>query len=184
MILKKYSAWIITQGFAFLMFLGIFCKELGPKEIIEFSGYAAFVFLYFVLFLNPLKKIFPNLAFISFFNRYRREIGVTSFSCALIHLFCFIIKKGGFLNVLALAPKPPIFLGLVVALPILLLLTITSNKYFLKKLGFNNWKKIHRLVYLAEVAVFLHLMFMGNKIIAISVFLALLTTQILRICKN
>jgi sulfoxide reductase heme-binding subunit YedZ len=54
-----------------------------------------------------------------------------------------------------LVEKPYIYAG-VLALVILLLLAVTSTKNMMKRLG-RNWKRLHRFVYLAALAMIAHL---------------------------
>ena len=50
---------------------------------------------------------------------------------------------------------PVIFPG-VCAFLILFLLALTSNNWSVKKLGYQKWKRLHSLIYVGEVGVFIH----------------------------
>ena len=118
------------------------------------SGIWASVFVVSVLFLTPLAKI-PRLRVLS---RYRRFVGVSTFFYALLHFVIYLVLFAGLSWSWIssdLVEKPYIYAG-VLALSIFFLLAITSTKKMMRRLG-RNWKKLHRFVYLAAIAVIAHL---------------------------
>jgi sulfoxide reductase heme-binding subunit YedZ len=181
LLLKKYQVWFLTQIFAFIMGLMLVLDSKNWKILTFYSGYFAVGFLITTLFLNPLKKLFPQWIFITKLNRHRRELGVAAFSFATIHLICFVIKRGSIMKTLPYALHPAIGPVLLVAYPIFFFLAISSNQYSIKKLTFLKWKKLHKAVYLAEGAIILHMVLVGQKLWAAILFVPLVFLQTLRI---
>lgn len=130
--------------------------HLGPDPIKEATwrtGRYALIFL--ILSLVP-----TVVGMISRFKaalRIRRTLGLYAFAYAALH---FLIVAGldfGFdssLLLQAIIESRRDWLGLA-ALVILLLLTATSTTSWMKRLG-KNWKRLHRLVYLAGALAVAH----------------------------
>lgn len=87
----------------------------------------------------------------------RKRLGLYAFFYACVHLFIFLVIDYG-LNWLSiykqLTQKIFILPGLI-AILILTAMAITSFKWWKRKLG-KNWKRLHRLVYLAAILILLH----------------------------
>ena len=118
------------------------------------SGIWACVFVAAALSVTPLMKIkrFNWLA------RYRRFVGLSAFFYSMLHLVIYLLLFAGLSWRWIrsdLVEKPYIYAG-VFALLVLLALAITSTKKMMKLLG-RNWKRLHRLIYLATIAIVLHL---------------------------
>ena len=179
---NKLLAWGLTHIIAVFMLVALIFLPPKPyrKEILFYSGYLAAIFLVLVLVLNPLKAIFPQLQVIKILNKYRRELGVASFSYAFIHFLCFAIKLGSIGKTIPYLVHPFIMPGFLIAFPILIILTLTSNNSSIKKLGFQRWNKLHKKVYWAEFAVFLHIILIGNKLYALIIFIPLFILQFIR----
>ena len=87
----------------------------------------------------------------------RRTLGLYAFLYASLHFITFAVLDYGlnFREIFRLTlEKPFILLGSLVGF-ILLLLAITSFDFFKRKMG-KRWKKLHRLVYIASLAVIFH----------------------------
>jgi len=61
---------------------------------------------------------------------------------------------------------------------------LTSNQYSIKKLSFSGWKKLHKTVYVAEVAIMLHMTLTGDFLIMLMFFVPLCTLQLLKYKKT
>lgn len=123
------------------------------QEITHRTGKTAITALLLSLSISPLKQIldWPQL------NKLRRPLGLYAAFYALLHFLTFVVLdyafqwQAMFSHVLT---NPFILLGLTTGL-ILLALSLTSLKVFLKKMG-KRWKQLHRLVYLAGILASLH----------------------------
>lgn len=127
------------------------------KKLLIHSGFITLSMLIFSLILSPLNRFFPKWRVIKFVNRFRREIGLAVFFYACFHFFTFImraIERKGWFDFRYFL-HPVVIPGLCVFL-ILLALAVTSNDWSIKKMGYQNWKRLHRCVYLGEIAVFIH----------------------------
>ncbi len=90
--------------------------------------------------------------------KWRRPLGLYAFLYASIHLFIFTGLDYGFDWLLLwqeIAEKPYVIVGLSTFL-ILLPMAFTSYNYWKKALR-KNWKRLHRLVYLAGILAVIHL---------------------------
>jgi methionine sulfoxide reductase heme-binding subunit len=119
----------------------------------QWTGRIAIVLLALSLIFTPLKVI-TGLAILS---SLRRTVGLFAFYYALIHLFLFAVVDYGLdFSLLSgfVLTKPYIVVGLTVFI-ILLAMAVTSNKWSKRQLG-KNWKRLHKLVYLAAPLAGLH----------------------------
>ncbi|SBS30617.1 Sulfoxide reductase heme-binding subunit YedZ [Marinomonas aquimarina] len=124
------------------------------KLLMRLSGIWACVFMAAALSVSPLMKV-KHLKVLA---RYRRFVGLSAFFYALVHLLIYLVLFAGLSwNWIRsdLVEKPYIYAG-VLALVILFALAISSTKKMMKRLG-RHWKRLHRLVYLAAIAIVAHL---------------------------
>lgn len=182
--ISKYGIWIVTHGPLLPMLLMLGIDPTLWQTLTPYSGYSAVGFLVLVLALNPLKSAFPTFLILKKLNLYRQEFGVACFSYSMIHLLCFIVKRGSLSSVLPYMFHPALMPVFFVALPIFFVLAPTSTKHALKKMGFVQWKRLHRKVYYVEGAVFLHMVLVGEKLWALLLFIPLLCFQIFRIIRQ
>jgi sulfoxide reductase heme-binding subunit YedZ len=87
----------------------------------------------------------------------RKWAGLYGALYALLHLLIFVGWDYGFqleLIWLDVREKPFIWAGLL-SLSILILLAVTSSRWAMRRLG-QRWKRLHRLVYLADLLAVLH----------------------------
>lgn len=157
------------------------------RMVYKHAGYIALGLTTTVIALNPILATFPKLPLVSKLNLFRRDIGVAAFGYICLHFFTVVGKtifKYGYLS-FSFLTNPLVLTGFATFL-ILLALAATSNNYSVKTLGGNKWKKLHRLVYLAEVLIFSHLLLKGgrNTYIAFAVFIPLVLLQLWRIKKK
>jgi len=123
------------------------------QEVTARTGKLALIFLMLSLSITPLYTLSKYSRLI----RLRRPLGLYAFLYASIHLLSFSGLDYQF-NWAELLPyvleKRYIFVGLV-AFTLLLLLAITAFKWWMIRLG-KNWKRLHRLVYIAAPLAILH----------------------------
>lgn len=179
--MKKYLAWLITHSVFIVMLIGIAFDPHHLRWEFKYSAYSAISFLCLILSLNPLKAIYPRWILVRRLNQYRQQIGVAVFSYAFIHALCFAIRSGRIDRWLSAASNPALMSVMVISMPILAVLAITSAQYFKRTMGFKNWKRMHRLVYIAEAGVIAHLVMIGKPMLALVVFLPLILLQLFRV---
>jgi sulfoxide reductase heme-binding subunit YedZ len=117
------------------------------------TGQIAIVLLALSFACSPVKLFFP-WPFLSFL---RKTFGLYAFYYAVIHVILFAVVDNGLnfhLLSNAITTKPFIIIGSIVFL-ILLAMAVTSNKPAKARLG-KNWKRLHRLVYIAAPLAGIH----------------------------
>ncbi|MXV44082.1 protein-methionine-sulfoxide reductase heme-binding subunit MsrQ [Saccharibacter sp. 17.LH.SD] len=129
--------------------------ELGADPVNTFEralGLWAFRFLLLCLFLAPLKaKTGINLL------RYRRLFGLLAFFYACFHLLAYIGLDHQFdwpVLLKDIMQRSFIILGMAAFLG-LTPLALTSNRFFMKKLG-RYWKKLHQLIFPVAIVAAIH----------------------------
>ena len=142
----------------------IFYNKLGPepvKEITHFTGEWTLIFICLTLAISPLKR-FTNF---NFWIKIRRMLGLFVFFYASLHLLTYVGIDYRF----SLQPifddvvkKKYIFVGFA-AWILLIPLTITSSQKMMFLLK-QNWKKLHRLIYVIAILGSLHFIWLSKTI--------------------
>ena len=118
--------------------------------LLDSTGSSAFLLMALSLSLAPIRHTLRLNT-----NWLQRPVGLALFSYGMLHGFWYVLPNG-----LGDIDKPFIYLGLS-ALGLWSLLALTSNRRSQKILK-RNWKRVHRLTYLATVLVLVHVA-MNNK---------------------
>ena len=165
--MRKYfkSGVFILSTIPFLfIFYKIYFNKLGPepvKEITHFTGEWTLIFICLTLSMTPLKRLTNLNIWISF----RRMLGLFVFFYASLHLLTYIGIDYRF-NLQPILDdvlkKKYIFIGFA-AWVLLLPLVITSSQMMMKLLK-NNWKKLHRLIYVIAIFGALHYIWLSKTI--------------------
>ena len=154
--------WVLwaTHGAALaplvLLLLAWFGGRLGANPIREITlrtGRAALTLLLLSLACTPA-RLLTGLAAI---QRLRKPLGLYAFLYVSLHLLTYLGLDFGFnLSFLwpEIAQQAFIQVGLLAFL-ILIPLAITSTRRWRRRLG-RNWRRLHRLAYLAAVLAVLH----------------------------
>ena len=162
----------------------IFFNKLGPepvKEITHFTGEWALIFICLTLSMSPLKK-FTNL---NYWVKVRRMLGLFVFFYASLHLLTYIgidyrfSWQPIFDDVVK---KKYIFVGFA-AWILLIPLTITSSQKMMLLLK-QNWKKLHRLIYVIAILGSLHFIWLSKTIYFKPLFYFVLITVLLALRIN
>lgn len=141
-------AWLVWR---------IAADDLGPdpaQELAIATGEWTLRFLLITLSLTPLRHISGQLAFV----RVRRMVGLFALFYASIHFTVWISLLLGFRWFAIgeeLLERPYISIGFLAFL-ILIALGVTSPKAMVRRMG-KNWKRLHRLVYVAAILAIIHL---------------------------
>lgn len=131
--------------------------KLGANPIataLNQLGLLALIFLMACLACTPLKILTGK----SWPIRLRKTLGLLAFFTALAHFSTYALLDQG-LAVRAIVrdvtQRPFIAVGFI-ALVLLVPLALTSTKDALQRLGFAQWKRLHRLVYVVAVLGVVH----------------------------
>jgi sulfoxide reductase heme-binding subunit YedZ len=131
--------------------LGSLTDPVG--DITARTGHAALLMLFLCLACTPAQSWlrWRRLA------AERRRFGLYAFFYAFLHLFIFLVDYNFKVRWLeqVVRDRPYALVGLAVFL-ILLPLAVTSTRPWMRRLG-RNWKRLHRLTYLAALLSVLHL---------------------------
>ncbi|MCG8349144.1 MAG: sulfoxide reductase heme-binding subunit YedZ [Chloroflexales bacterium] len=123
------------------------------QEITLRTGKVALILLVMTLACTPLHTVLGWKRILSL----RKPLGLYAFLYASLHFLVFVGLDYTFDPVLigqAIIEKRYVLLGLA-ALLLLTPLAITSTRGWMRRLG-KNWKRLHRLVYLAGILAVLH----------------------------
>src|SRR5215831_21350788 len=186
---KKIFALAVLVGVGvWLLAIPAFTGDLGTnpvEKLLHQSGEIAIWTLGAVLALSPLRVLFPRSRIVNALNRHRRTIGVSACVYGLMHLGFHLLYEGDAQAIARSFSKPFIWVGLA-GLSILVILALTSNNFSIRKLGGRNWKRLHRLAYLAAALLIYHqaIAGKGHWQIARWLLLALASLQTARVTKT
>jgi sulfoxide reductase heme-binding subunit YedZ len=139
-----WIAWQYSQG----LFL------IDPvREITTLTGRTALILLVLTLACTPISTVLGFQQVL----RVRRTLGLYAFLYASLHFATFVWLDYGLnfrLLVEAIFAQRYVVVGFAAGL-ILLALAITSTRGWQKRLG-KNWKRLHRLIYLAGILAVVH----------------------------
>ena len=160
----KPSIFILSTIPFLIIIYKIFFKKLGPepvKEITHFTGEWTLIFICLTLAMSPLKKL-TNL---NFWVKGRRMLGLFVFFYASLHLLTYvgIDYRFSWQPIFDdVVKKKYIFVGFAAWL-LLIPLTLTSSQKMMLLLK-QNWKKLHRLIYVIAILGSLHFIWLSKTI--------------------
>ncbi|AVO52168.1 protein-methionine-sulfoxide reductase heme-binding subunit MsrQ [Ectopseudomonas mendocina] len=131
---------------------------LGPdpgKVLVDNLGLGALILLLITLAMTPLQQLTRWGGWIA----VRRQVGLWSFTYAVLHLSGYVLFIAGLrleLVLRDLTERPYIIVG-ALAFSGLLVLAATSNRLSIRRLG-RQWKALHRLVYVVLLLALLHML--------------------------
>ncbi|MDC1422497.1 sulfoxide reductase heme-binding subunit YedZ [Gammaproteobacteria bacterium] len=140
-----------------LVLLKVLQNDLGPdpaKELALETGEWSIRFLLLALAMTPLRHLSGRMEF----AQQRRMVGLFALFYASVHFLVWVIfllglRWGAILE--EVVERPYITIGFSSFL-ILIVLGATSPRVMVRKLG-KNWRRLHRLVYVAGVLAIIHL---------------------------
>ena len=159
----KVVIFILSLLPIFYIIYQIITNQLGPepiKDITHHTGKWTLYFIVITLAMTPLKKITKLYIWIN----YRRMFGLFIFFYASLHLMTYVGLDYRFdLTSIGddIIKKKYIFIGFSAWL-LLIPLVLTSNKKMMKILK-NNWKKLHRLIYLISLFGVIHYLWLVKR---------------------
>ena len=157
--LRRIPVWAVWLAgavpFAVLLW-DIFTGGLGVDPVQEVEhrlGQTALYFLIGGLAVAPLLR----LTGVSLM-RFRRAIGVICFAYALPHVLAWVVLDMGLLwgqMARDILKRPYLLFGMGSFL-ILIALAMTSNNLSLRRMGWQAWRRLHKLVYVAAPLAAMH----------------------------
>ena len=130
-------------------------------RIINHFGEWTLIFIFLTLSMTPLRKITKSLEWIKF----RRMLGLFTFFYASVHMLSYVGLDYRFdfeplIN--DVLKKKFIFIGFSAWL-LLIPLAVTSSQKMVRLLK-QNWKKIHKLIYIIGIFGVLHFIWLSKTI--------------------
>ena len=180
----KFSVFVLSSIPFLLISYKIFFNKLGPepvKEITHFTGEWTLIFICLTLSMSPLKKFTNSTIWVSF----RRMLGLFVFFYASLHLLTYvgIDYRFSWQPIFDdVVKKKYIFIGFA-AWVLLIPLTITSSQKMMLLLK-QNWKKLHRLIYVIAILGSLHFIWLSKTIYFKPLFYFVLITVLLALRIN
>lgn len=143
--------------FAWLVYNTV-TQQLGAdpaKTIVLFTGEWTLYFLFITLSVTPLRRLLKW----NWLMPHRRMLGLFALFYGVLHLLSYLIFILGldFSRLVSETLKRPYITVGFPALLILIVLGITSTQKMMRRLG-KNWVKLHRLVYLALILAWIHVL--------------------------
>lgn len=168
-LLSNSRFWILTAGITASFFVAGFIQLFIPAgslqtiRIEQSFGFISFLLLYIAVLASPFTKVFPKLELNNYYLHARRAIGVLSFYYAFLHVYItFFSQLNGFAGLSYFdARYNTALLAGCITLGILAIMTMTSLDWAVRVMHFKNWKLLHRLVYIAGIALLVHVVIIG-----------------------
>ena len=187
---NSFLLWILlafpSAGFLAVLLAGTTGPNGEPAThfLLHPTGEFSARFMIIAMMLTPLTMLFPGSRFLGWMMRRRRYFGVAAFFYAAFHTLLYLADMASFRAILADLPHLGIWTGWL-AFVIFIPLAVTSNDFYLRRLGPKRWKTLQRWVYVAAVATLLHWIFVHNEFGPAMVhFLPLAFLETYRIIKN
>ena len=150
--MRKIPTWLVYLIGLIPVPLYLYLAQTGglgrePIKALEHElGELALQLMIFGLAITPLRNVVGlNLI------KFRRAIGVLTFTYVTLHLLVWLVLDIGVLSRIwaDILKRPYITIGMVGFL-VMAPLAITSNNWSVKRLGLK-WKKLHQLTYIAAL---------------------------------
>lgn len=152
----KYLKYIKILILAFwLYWINAF---INPHSYQEFWNLAR-ILLIIILFVRPLRDIFPKCKLLQYSVLLRRELWILMWIYVLAHLVWYMIWSNmWFVDLFSsrLWDFNWYFAWWMIAWLIVFILTITSNNFSMKLLWWKKWKNLQRLVYPMFIFTVIH----------------------------
>ena len=159
--MRTMGAWIFRAVLAIpaiVITARLATQDLGEvlfEELLHATGETSVRLLVLALLVTPLQIWWPQNRALQFLRRERRTLGVASFAYAALHLLVYVAERSELGKVAADLAKPTYVAGWI-ALVVMIPLAITSTDAALRRLGGQNWRRLHQLAYVAAVGAAIH----------------------------
>ena len=151
---SRYTLWLLLAA-PWLWTTGRYATGgLYYGEVIHLTGEFSIRLMMLAMAATPLALALPGQRLSRWFVKNRRYFGVASFAYAALHTVIYLDRTALVADVLADALLAEYWTGWV-AMLLFAVLAATSNDASVRWLK-RAWKQLHRAVYLAAVASFIH----------------------------
>lgn len=176
-----YITVIIAGVTSLIIYFLVPSPQIKIIRLDQAFAFLSVIYLYTALLISPLYHTFKKIPFQKKAIDARRTIGIASFVFALLHaIIAFFGQLNGFTGLSFLDDNYLIAIGVgFVGLEILMMLALTSFDKAVSYLTFQKWKLLHRLVYVAGIAILIHMLLLGSHYQKVSSLIPLSTFVLL-----
>lgn len=129
-----------------------------PEDaIVDHLGLWSIRLLWLTLAISSFARVLKKPVLIQF----RRMAGLWAFIMVLLHMssYVLLLARADLMLIVEDFTERPYIIAGITALACLIPLAVTSTRGWRRRLGLN-WKKLHRLVYVAAIAGWIHLLWL------------------------
>lgn len=156
---RRALLWMMLAIPAALMIQRFMTGDALAMDLYHPSGEVSVRLMILALLPGPLVDIFGPNPFLRGWLKIRRNLGVSAFGYALLHLIFYVIDMRMMSAMVAELPIPGIWTGWL-AFALLLVPAIISFDAMMRGLG-RRWKLLQRLVYPAFFLALVHWLLLG-----------------------
>ena len=191
MTLTKFLNWTIKLAtiLPFLYWIvGVNQAWLGVEPLVKInsqSGYVVLILLQVNLLVGAIHALHvTDIKWYRFLQMSRRFLGVMCGFYVVLHFLTYLAKESflpkGWTQIVT---KTYLIAGSSSAL-ILLVLALTSNNFSTRLLK-KNWKRLHRIIYLASIILLFHIFLIekANLLLLLIIVVPVLLMQFIRVIK-
>ncbi len=159
-----YIFYTLPISLFFILFFFYGYGQVSGLMMNKIAGLLAFTLLGLTLALGPLSHFVPHI--FDGLKKYRKYLGISGFIIAVIHGLLSTVFYFKMNISLMFDSKNPhlsgVYVGLV-GLLLLLFITLTSNKKAIQTLGFQKWKALQNISYVAFALTLFHFVLMETN---------------------
>jgi methionine sulfoxide reductase heme-binding subunit len=154
-LIKRWAWFVLALPALAIAVQGFTSTDMhAMHNLMEPSGETSARLLILALCATPLSMLLPGWRGPRLLMRNRRAIGVAAFLYGCLHLVLYFVTTPSFAELWEQLSWTYILLGWVAFL-LLIPLALTSTNAAMRRLG-RNWKRLHRLAYVAAGLTYLH----------------------------
>lgn len=150
-LVDERPAWYPVLGFAlglFLLLFSYFGAQLDARILTRVYALEALVLISLAFLIGSLSRFWPGT--FDAFKHHRRPLGILGVLSASSHVFTVYVS-------FSWEPKSLGFLAPWAGFLIFCTMVVVSTQYFLKRLRYDQWKRIQLVGYLALALVISHM---------------------------
>jgi methionine sulfoxide reductase heme-binding subunit len=160
----KPALYVAAAGPLAWIVLGLMTGRVTGDEVKfmqHVTGDTVLVTLLLTLAVTPLRRLTGWNELI----RVRRQVGLTAFWYAVLHLLTYVVfdQSLSVSDIAADVAKHPWVLVGFTSFLLLVPLAVTSTTGWIRRLGGKRWQRLHRLIYPAAIGGVLHYLWLVKK---------------------
>lgn len=165
------ALWLCWRVYAELRMPGTVFSADPALDVVHYFGGWAIYLVIAALAIGSISRMFRSRGgrilqgIARDLRRHRRAVGVAAFLYATLHLLAYVVllNAASLTAVLDDFSERPYILAGLVAVTLLLPLAVTSTNGWVRRLGGTRWGLLHRLVYVAAIAAWIHVLWLAKS---------------------